>query len=531
MMKVRIENSTMEKLMKAAGPLMTKDNCISFDFGVEAPEAVEGTEAKMVTKVTITSESDQLEMEFYTTVPAEIERPLSECSRENPLEKAVVSAEDFKMIVEALATYKADFLAETDATSIMLCVEGVAEMPINKVNPGSMKAVIPHRENSTNKELWDPDLVMVGMYASAFAEAVKPVSSQRGEIEDGMTKFVNIAVQDTEMKYVEVEDAEGKKIKKPVANSFLQVAGGNGHMFANAVLDVFSKKGCGKDVLDAVPGEVKAGVESPIITFVKGEDGSLNATAVAYEKFKEEYDKARGLVTDKRPFNPNYFQFALPVDGFMKIVALANAEPSGRISLVVGKKYVQATFSGLGCTYLTVQQPIEGMSICNMYGLVANQFKGKDAIGSVTVDSKELQNAIKLSLVYEKDQLVSNYPVELSITKDNITVVRGKAKANVNVISYDTSIDSLLIGLAPRMLKGCLTGLPAGNVTLYYQIAKPVVVLTSGGNDIGYNKSGILATGFAPDVIEDRKKKAQESLKKAEEDKAKKEAEAKKKEA
>ena len=87
------------------------------------------------------------------------------------------------------------------------------------------------------------------------------------------------------------------------------------------------------------------------------------------------------------------------------------------------------------------------------------------------------------------------------------------------------------IAKAPRMLKGCLTGLPAGNVTLYYQIAKPVVVLTSGGNDIGYNKSGILATGFAPDVIEDRKKKAQESLKKAEEDKAKKEAEAKKKEA
>ncbi len=516
MMKIQINQGTMENIMTVVRPLIS-DNYIRFDFGVEQAQ---GMNQMMVTKVTITSENDQAEMEFFTTIPAKLERPLSECSRENPLEKAVVPAKDFAAVVDALSAYKADFLAETDSTKILLSIEGIAEMPVNKVSDQLMKAVIPHRENSTQKELWDPDVIMIGLFAENFVNDLKPIASLKGEIEDGDFKFVNLALQDTEMKYMDAQDKDGNRIKRPYANAYLEAVGGNGYMFANCVVDVFSRKGCGKDILESVSDEVKAGIESPIISFEKGEDESYKAVAVPYKEFKEGYDKERGLVSESKPYDPENFQFAIPIDGVMKILSLAQADISSRISLVVGKKYIQATFSGLGCTYLTVQQPINKVSLCNQYESVQNRFKN-DTYGRVTVDSKTMQNAIKLALIYEKDELVSNYPVELTVSKDSVIVVRDKARAVVPVLSTDTQIDSALIGMSPKILRNSLSGIPVGNVNFFYQAKQPIVIFTKGGDEFGLDKAGVLAVGV--NNVEENKRKAKESYEKEKAEKKKKE--------
>ncbi len=530
MMEVVIKNETMERVREFANNLSSAENYIRIRLGIGSPDSVEGVEDAMKTSITIAGESDQGGLDIYTGVPAEVEKPLAECTREEPLEDVVVKSKDFINIVSALSVYEQDYLIKTDENRVLLSIAGVAEMPIYKADSKLMKAEIPTRNNvdvAKKVELLDPDIITVGVNAKDLFKGAKPVLAIK-DVENLKGGSVSIAIRDTEPVMQEVE-VKGEVRNVVRYNSRVQMLACIDRIMGNGYFDAkVMQKGAVRDVLSLVPEEIRAGAgENPVCVFKREEDGQLKCAAVPYATFKEKYDGARGIATEADPYRADEFQFAIPFAEFAKIISIASIVEDEKLIITVGRKYISVVFCQLGASYLTVQETVE-RSMINLFKRSREQVM--TSVGSVEVDSKQFGNGLKLAMLYESDALIREFPLEVTFSEKEVVTARGEAKTVVPVIKANTVIDTVTHGFNPKMLQVAVNGLPAGNISINYAAEKAYVTLTQGDCKYTDEVNSVMLAGVQS--IESSKaevlakfEKAQEDAKKKEEAAAKKKAE------
>lgn len=509
MMKIRMEVETMNRVLEVLRPLSGAADCVRFDFGTSKIEGAMGVPDVMRSKISVATGNEQVELAVTTLVPAEIERPLEECSLKNPLETVVVSLVDFVAVADALSQYEEAFEVSIDDAKMMLSV-GSAYMPVHRVDATTMKALVPHRQNSGEFHLFDTDVMTIRLVGKEFLEAAKVATSFQKKTELESLKHYVVSVLDIPPVTQEVEK-DGKKFNVVKYNASVQVAGTNRFAFASGSVNAFIHKGAGADLVGAIRDKsALEGVEHPIISFEKQED-SVVPKITSYEEFKKEYDVARDMETEE-------FRFAIPMDAMERIIRLVSVNPEAYVDVTVGKRYIFVTFMGLGAIYMCAQKALSGkvfLDACR--GLVAN------TTCSVSVDSKGLQSSLKLANVYSKDALISQMPIELVFEEQGITMKRGESESLVKAIEVDTKMDLLTYGINGDYISCVMSGLPSGTIQVNYGGEKPLMVFGKGGEKISPLGTWIVVSAISD--IQAQKRQVEDAYKKALAEKEKKEKE------
>ena len=362
-------------------------------------------------------------------------------------------------------------------------------MPVYRVDASKMKALVPHKLNSTAVELFDEDIINIRVLGKELLEAMKASSSLSKKIPSEETyAFYNVSIRDTD---VVMQDVEVNGVKKSVAryNSQMQVVCTDRCAFSSGTCNVLSIKGMAGEQLKRLPDQsILEGKTSPVISFKK-EDGKVSAVATSYADFKAEWDKAREL-----DIAENDFQFGIPLTGMEKLLKLVSTVPDSYVELTVGKRYVYAFLTGLQCIYMCPQAPIRKAAFSKMYRDNVAAFVKKDC--NVTVDSKDISNAIRIMNLYEKDALKGQMPFELVVTDKGIEVKRNEARAMLDAGSSKTDIDLVEYGINGSYLACVVSALPAGNIQFGYGMERPVFLFTKGGETPNPYGTGMVVCGI-----------------------------------
>lgn len=509
MMKVNVKNETMVRIMELIAPLSgTGDAMIKVDFGVGVTKN-ENIPAVMNNKISLTNGVEQVEVGFFTTIPQEIEKPLEECSLLSPLESSVFKAGDFVSVCNVLTSYGSDISIETDSAKATVAIDGVAEFPLYKADGTSMKALIPHRNNSQCYENHDTEVMTLRFAASDLSSMIKSEMPLTKKINMEALRYYRITVKDIPVETVTVEK-DGVSKTLPKYNAAVTMCLTNSYSFAKVGCKVFAHKGTGNDLKKRV--SAAKDVEDPVISFAK-EGDDVVPQIIPFKEYEKKYKEDRKI---------DNFQFGVPCDVMDTIVKLAGTDPDDYVDIAIGVKYIQVFMRKIGFIYTAPQKPLIGAP--DFSTACGNLFELSGREGSyIEFDSKDLVNTMKLMSLYDKDDLVKRMPLIIELTGGDITVMRGEAKAVIKGIKNECKIENKVYGLDPSYIGCILAAVPAGTMRVTYGIEKPAMNFTKGDMKPSAECDGILVCG-----LEDVNKTISEikaSYEKEQEAKAKKEAE------
>lgn len=520
MKKIIIDHATMNRIAEVARPLLTADNCMSFDFGTgvcsgggQAPDA-------LISKISITNGCEQAELAIYTGVPDEIPADISAV---NPAVKVVVRASEFVTVVDALAAYEQQFEVEINESSIMLSV-GSSQIPVARVANDQMKALVPHKMNSTAVESFDKDLINLRIFGKDLLTAVKAAGAFTRRIGESAYSYYNVSVKDIKPVMAEVE-AQG--VKKTVCryNCQLQFVSTDTVSFASGSCRAIAIKGLPEEQYRQLTAQMTekakatyGKIVNPVVHFTVKKDENekdiVEPIVQSYSDVKANFDAGRELALTE-----DEFQFGIPVTSLDCLVKLAAAVPDAYVEITIGEKYIYAFLQGMQTIFLCPQKQLHKTSFAALYrNSVAAVVKKKC---NVSLDGKGVTNALRLCNVYEKDALVSQMPVELCVTEKEVEIKRGEAKSVVSCISAETSMDTITYGVNGVYLTSVLSALPSGNVRLTYGLQEPMLVFNAGGEEVSPYGTGMLVLGVKD--VESNKAKIREEYEKSLEEKKKKE--------
>ena len=169
MLKMKFDVETMKNLTEVVKPL-SKSECVAIDFGTGV------VKDKMLNKVTIAAGTEQLETAFLSAFPTESDDSPEKSTINNPLKRVIVSVKDLLGIIEGLLVYETEIGISVEDTRMILSVDEKAQMPVSFLDETVMKAVIPHQENSCEKELFDPTMMYCSVNTKTFMSSIKKIT-------------------------------------------------------------------------------------------------------------------------------------------------------------------------------------------------------------------------------------------------------------------------------------------------------------------------------------------------------------------
>lgn len=531
MKKINIDFSTMNRVSEVVRPFVVAGNCLSLEFGTGVCDGGGKVPNALISKVSVTNGCEQAELALFTEVPADVPKGISAV---NPAIRVIVRADEFVSVVDALSAYEQQYEIEINESNIMISV-GSAQVPVSRVSEGEMKALVPHKMNSAAVEMFDKDILNLRIQGKELMMAVKAAGAFTKRITDPGFGYFNVAVKDIAPVMVNVEvDGQSKTVCR--YNCQVQFVSTDKVSFASGSCRALSIKGMPEEQvkqmqaqrLEGMKKQAEAegrvfdvtqvpdifkGVENPVVSFTKEEDNSINPVVQAYKNIKAEFDTRRELTLPE-----DEFQFGIPVASLEKLVKLASLVPDAYVELTVGEKYIYAFVQSVQAIFLCPQKALHKTSFATMYrGAIAAVAQKACA---VSFDAKAASNALRLCNLYEKDALIGQMPIELTVGEKDVEVKRGEAKSVVPTTAASTKIDTVVYGVNGAYLASTLGALPAGNVQISYGLDKPMLVFNAGGEAISPYGTGMLVLGVAD--VEQSKKQIRDSYEKSLEEKRKK---------
>lgn len=515
-----IAYETVNRIMTCVKSVVEADACISLELGTGVRKGQGNVADAMISKVSVTNGSEQVELAIVTACPEQLPDGISPSS---PAEKVFLKAQDFLGALEALAVYKSQFVVDVDDDKIIITA-GSASVPVYKVAEETMKAVVPHMMNCSNPSLWDTYLLNIRVKAADLLSAVKS-TGVIAKMVDKLEKFgyFNVAVCDAEEVKQDVE-VNGTTRSITVTNSKMKLVTTDGVSFAAGTVPVLSIKGMVpeqvKQLMQQMPEEDRAGFKDkvhPVVEFSRDEaSGHLKTTVTEFDDYKKEYD-------ENRKIKSGWFQFGVSITGMDKMQRLASSvSPDSYIEITVGKRYMLVNVVELSVIYLCTQRPIMATSFEDTFTSVANEIHKAGC--RITVDAAQISNALRITNLYAKDALVGSFPLSLTIKKDGLDVTREEAHVTIPVISSETKMERAECGIYSNYLAVVPAALPAGSVDIYH-------CNMGGGTCFMFSRSGIAAEDLmnngllvggvtdAQEAIENIKRRYEEKKKKLEEKK------------
>lgn len=525
MKNINIDFSTMNRIAEVVRPLVAGDNCLSIDLGTGIRSGAGQAPDVLVSKVSITNGCEQAEMAIFTGMPDEVPEGISAVK---PAVKVVVRANEFVSVIDALSAYEQQYEIEINESNILISVGSAAQVPVNRVAETEMKALVPHKMNSAQAEVFDKDILNLRVQGKDIMAAVKAAGAFTRRINDENFGYFNVAVKDIEPVMANVEiNGQTRSICR--YNCQLQLVSTDKVSFASGSCRALSIKGMPEEQYKQLVAQMTEKAKSlyekivnPVVRFERKTDENgkdiLDPVAQSYKDVKAEFDAKREL---KLP--EDEFQFGIPVSSLEKLVKLASLAPDAYVELTIGEKYVYAFVQSVQAIFLCPQKALLKTSFATMYRGAIAAVAQKACY--VAMDAKSVSNALRLCNLYEKDALIGQMPIELSIGEKEVEVKRGEAKSVVPTTAASTSIDTISYGVNGAYLASTLSALPAGNVQVNYGLDKPMLVFNAGGEAVSPYGTGMLVLGVAD--IEASKKQIIDSYEKSIKEKEKKEEEKK----
>jgi len=379
MKKIIMAHATINRITEVVRPLIVADNCLSFEFGTgvrsgggQAPDA-------LISKISVTNGCEQAELAVFTEVPDEVPKDISAV---NPAARVIVRAGEFVSVADALSVYEQQYEIEINESNLMLSV-GSAQVPVSRVAEEQMKALVPHKMNSSAVELFDKDILNIRIQGKDLISAVKAAGAFAKHISDENFAYYNIAVKDIEPVMAQVE-VNGQQKSVCRYNCQLQFVSTDKVSFASGSCRALSIKGMPAEQVKQMQKQLRSkqekaaaaegrvleegevvdifkGIESPIVSFVKEESGTIAPQAAAYKDVKKAFDVRRELDLPE-----DEFQFGIPVTSVDKLVKLASIAPDAYVELTVGEKYVQAFVQSVQAIFLCPQKALYKTSFAVM---------------------------------------------------------------------------------------------------------------------------------------------------------------------
>ena len=138
-----IAYETVNRIMTCVKSVVEADACISLELGTGVRKGQGNVADAMISKVSVTNGSEQVELAIVTACPEQLPDGISPSS---PAEKVFLKAQDFLGALEALAVYKSQFVVDVDDDKITITACS-ASVPVYKVAESTMNAVVPHMMN------------------------------------------------------------------------------------------------------------------------------------------------------------------------------------------------------------------------------------------------------------------------------------------------------------------------------------------------------------------------------------------------
>lgn len=429
MLKMKLDVESMKRIVEVVKPF-NKCECAAIDFGTGV------VDDKMLNKVTIAGGQEQLETAFLSEMPIESDNSPEKSTINSPLKRVIVSIKDLVGIIEGLLVYETEVEISVEESQMLLSVNGKAQMPIGLLDEASLKAVIPHQENSSEKELFDPILMFCRVMTKDFLAASKKIAMLQGEFDD-KTKSYNICIKDC---VPVTAEKNGKKfVSKNAEIEF--VSGNNNAANCEQIPAICKKMETVTYYVDEVDAEGKPSKAE------KNQD---------FKTFKKAICESKKL-----PVNENSYILAIPAAAMNILIKIASLGGS-YLDFTVGQKFLMATAGNV--IYTCAQEPIVNRALYDVFHL---QWKVMHEKGSaITISGSELQKALKLFAIYEADVYKKQLPLEITIA-DKLLLNKEDAQAALELIeAYNGAKVSFAMNIKYFVL--VVNAIGTGNLSIYF---------------------------------------------------------------
>lgn len=439
MLKMRLDVETMKRIVEVVKPL-NKCDYAAIDFGTGI------VDDKMLNKVTIAGGQEQLETAFLSDMPIESDNSPEKSTINNPLKRVIVSIKDLVGVIEGLLVYETEISISVEKSQMLLCVNGKAQMPIGLLDESFMKAVIPHPENSGEKELFDPTLMFCRIMTKDFFSASKKITMLQGEFDEN-AKSYNICVKDC---IPVTAEKNGKKyISK---NAEIEFVAGNNHAI-----------NC-----EQIPGICKK--METVTYYVDGKDADGRPSKVEmhqdFETFKKAICESKNI-----PVSNDRYIFAIPSSAMNILIKIASLG-GGYLDFTVGQKFLMAATGNI--LYTCAQEPIVNRAFYDAFHLHWNDMYHKGNV--ITINGSELQKALKLFAIYEGDVYKKQLPLEISIA-DKFLLQKEDAQASLELLEASNAV-AVTFALNIKYITMIVNAIGAGNISVYYtdNVKAPIMI-------------------------------------------------------
>lgn len=429
MLKIKLDVETQKRIVEVVKPL-NKCECAAIDFGTGV------VDDKMLSKVTIAGGQEQLETVFLSEMPIESDNSPEKSTINSPLKRVIVSIKDLIGIIEGLLVYETEVEISVEESQMLLSVNGKAQMPIGLLDESSMKAVIPHQENSSEKELFDPVMMFCRVMTKDFLSASKKIAMLQGEFDD-KTKSYNICIKDCAP--VRAEKNGKKYVSK---NAEIEFVSGNNNAVNCEQIPAICKK-----------------MES--VTYYVDEVDADGEPSKAEKKQDFETFKKAICESKELPVNKNSYILAIPAAAMNILIKIASLG-GGYLDFTIGQKFLMATTGNV--IYTCAQEPVVNWALYNVFH---EHWKTMHEKGSViTVNGSELQKALKLFAIYEADAYKKQLPLEISIA-DNLLLHKEDAKATLELVEA-SNVAKVTFAMNIKYFVLVANAIGTGNLSIYY---------------------------------------------------------------
>lgn len=479
MLKMKFDVETMKNLTEVVKPL-SKSECVAIDFGTGV------VKDKMLNKVTIATGTEQLETAFLSAFPTESDDSPEKSTINNPLKRVIVSVKDLLGIIEGLLVYETEIGISVEDTRMILSVDEKAQMPVGFLDETVMKAVIPHQENSCEKELFDPTMMYCRVHTKTFMSAIKKITMLQSEFDDD-TQFYVICIKDC--KPVMAEKAGKKYVSK---NADIEFISGNDNVINCEEIPAICKK------MDNV------------IYYV--DETAADGKPVKAER-KQDFETFKKAVCESKnlPVNKDRFLFAIPASA-MNILAKIASFGGAYLDFTIGQKFLMAASGKV--IYTCAQESIVNRAFFDVFHGQWNEMHKKGSV--VTVSGSELQKALKLFAIYEADIYKKRLPLEITIA-DRLLIDKSDAHAALELLETSGSEKNNSFGLYIKFFSLIVNALGTGNLSIYHTDNPKAPILIAPANatsengtivckiDVSMAKAAIEAQ-IAKDIEKEKKK-------------------------
>lgn len=477
-MKLEISEKTMSTIVESIRPL-SKDTYMRIDFGTGI------SEDKMSNKLTVTTGIEQIEQTFFTNMPLETTRDITNCHIQSPAATVVCKTNDFIVVADALLLYETVFKVSVSNSEIVLEVEGKAIMPISLCDGSNMKAVIPHPYNSEKAELHDPEIMYIRMTASNFLNctkrfgAVVPKNSNENE-------FYTVKLKDCKpvIKQIPAKDHAVKDVV--VKNAVLNFLYTDGRVITSATTDIIHEK------------------NKTICTYIRQQDEvetTFNKVETPFTTYKAAYEAQHKIEVKE-----DEYLFALPLN----VVAVLSriAANATILDMTLGIKFIRVMIKPYNVMYTAALYAAPSSCSVNAYNSLSRIIEETGC--KITVDGAGISKGLKLFAAYDGDIYRKNLPLEMRMEDKKLIFKKEAAEIIINSIEYASNQKSFMMGIQKDYLNAILSALPAGNVTIFYGLEKSLCAICA-GSELPSSGNGNLIAG----VNIEEARKAMEAKKEA----------------